>query len=63
MTMFLGHFLNEPMRILAKNGSWLVLALNIFTCEWFCFSHFKNNLLYTSVVYDDRNGLLDLLFL
>lgn len=37
MIMFLGHILKEHMQIPAKNGSWLVLALNIFTCEWFCF--------------------------
>lgn len=37
MIMFLGHFLKELMQIPVRNGSWLVLALNISTCEWFQF--------------------------
>jgi len=43
MIMFLDHFLKEPMQILVKSGSWLVPALNIFTCEWFCFLVSRNN--------------------
>lgn len=33
MIMFLGHSLNEPMRMLPRNGSWLLLVFNILSCE------------------------------
>lgn len=31
--MFLGRSLKEPMQILVRNGSWLLLVFSIFICE------------------------------